>query len=502
MNFLRSLLGLDRDEKGGHKGRARHAAPDDGPYDDHNADHNGAPGLRPSAGTGPLPPPRQPDSSPARPGVAGPPPPRVPLSSPSSAVPRRKVAPPAVANAAPVVPGPADDIGTPIAAALARLEEPRLLRAGWALVEDRADRLVQLFYARFFLLAPHARELFQIDMSRQRDHFLHAIGAIVAAADDPDSMRARLAALGADHRKFDARPGQYEAAGAALLAALRDVGGAAWTPEMTGAWETAIGRAATIMREAAARYAGTPAYWTATVIGHERYGSDVAIIRVQPDQPYMYRAGQYLTLKLAQRGYDAWRPMSIASAPRGDNTLDFYVRAIAGGLVSPALVAHTRVGDELYLGPPLGGPLVADPAYTSGLVCIGGGVGASAIKAVVEQVARWRPPIPPVHAYIGMRRIDDLPVAYDLARTARAVSGITVTTIASDEPASYRGPRGLVGNYAAAAEGPQLAGTDWDVFVAGPPPMIGHCIRRFTDLGVPRARIRSDFDDYGLATVT
>jgi NAD(P)H-flavin reductase/hemoglobin-like flavoprotein len=361
---------------------------------------------------------------------------------------------------------------------------------------------VQLFYARFFLLAPQARDLFEIDMSRQRDHLLQALTAVVATADNPGAMRAKLAGLGADHRKFDARPGHYDAAGAALIGALRDVAGPAWTQEMTAAWESAIVRTATIMRDAAAERAGTPAYWTATVIVHERHGSDVAIIRVQPDQPYMYRGGQYVTLKLTERGYDSWRPMSIASAPRADNTLDFYVRAIPGGLVSPALVAHTRVGDTLHLGPPLGGPLVADPAYTSGLVCIGGGVGSSAIKAVVEQVARWKPPIPPVHAYIGMRRVDDLPVAYDLARTASGIDAITVTTIASDEPATYPGPRGLVGNYAADAEGPGLARTGWDVFVAGPPPMIDHCVRRFTDLGVPRSRIHSDFDDYGLAGVT
>ena len=88
-------------------------------------------------------------------------------------------------------------------------------------------------------------------------------------------------------------------------------------------------------------------------------------MRIQVDEPYPYRAGQYLTLELPSHRRE-WRSMSIASAPRSDNTFDIHVRAVGASGVSAALVWQTRVGDRLRLGPPRGNDLVIEPGTLSG----------------------------------------------------------------------------------------------------------------------------------------
>ncbi len=377
--------------------------------------------------------------------------------------------------------------------------EAKLVREGWSLVEGDPIRFARLVYSRLFIDAPDVQGLFRGYRADQKQlgHLVEAVRMMVDAADNPELIRGRLRQLGVDHRKFDTRPIFYEALGEALTSTLREMGGDRWNTNIDAAWNACYDRVAAVMRGAAAERAGTPAYWTAEVIAHERWSEDLAVFTVQPSQPYAFRAGQYCTIKLGQLGRDEWRPMSIANAPAGNNQLTFYVRAVLGGLVSPALVAHLKVGDTLRLGPPLGGPLVADRAYTHGLVVVCGGAGCAAAKAVVEHIATWESPRPQVRAYIGLRRMDDVPILPGLVALASRVPELQVTGVMSDDR-GWTGPRGPVGDFASAVEGPLLVRSRDDVFVAGPPGMIESTVDRFMAAGVPRERIHTDFDDWGL----
>src|ERR1700730_5383133 len=54
-----------------------------------------------------------------------------------------------------------------------------------------------------------------------------------------------------------------------------------------------------------------------------------------------------------------WRYYSIANAPREDETLDFHIRVIGGGSLSPALARRLAVGSRLRLGSPGGAVTLA-----------------------------------------------------------------------------------------------------------------------------------------------
>lgn len=367
------------------------------------------------------------------------------------------------------------------------------MRRAFDLVADRADKLVRTFYAELFVaLGDDALRMFPSSMVAQREDFGRALVQWVVT-DSPDSMTAHLAQLGADHRKFDVQPAHYDLVGTALISAWKNLAGDAWTPRMESVVRASYTRLASIMIDGAAANQDEPKSWGATVIAHERVLPDFAVLRLQPDAPYPYRPGQYLTIEVGSHRRQ-WRQMSIASAPRPDNTFELQVRSVNATGVSAALVMHTRIGDRVRLGPPRGNDLVIEPGTVdNGLLCVCSGTGAAPVSAVVESVMNW-PDYPPLHAFVGVRTAGDLYPVDQLSRLVRSsarADQVHVHGVVSDDPA-YTGLRGRVEDVV-----PELK--DWaqlgfDVLVSGPNLMMATTINELIDRGVPSRRIH--FDQY------
>ena len=189
-------------------------------------------------------------------------------------------------------------------------------------------------------------------MEVQRSRLLRALVHVVQMVDRPDELVPFLEQLGRDHRKFGVLAEHYDAVGAALLGSVAEFAGPAWTPEVEKAWTDAYTTVAGAMRTAARAERG-PATWLGRVVGHRRIGWDLAVVEVAASEPVPYRAGQYVSVETPQRPR-LWRYLSPANAPRDDGRLEFHVRAVPGGWVSRAIVAHSRVGDTWRIGPPMG----------------------------------------------------------------------------------------------------------------------------------------------------
>jgi NAD(P)H-flavin reductase len=369
------------------------------------------------------------------------------------------------------------------------------LREAWDLVSDRAEMFVSTFYAELFVRLPEAMHMFPSHMTRQRQDFGKALVQWVLA-DDPDAMTVHLQQLGADHRKFDVEPRHYEVAGAALVSTWKTFAGSRWRPRYEAAILGAYTRLASVMIDGAMRSLREPASWSARVIDHHRVLQDFAVVRIQPDAPYAFRPGQYLTVELETRPKE-WRQMSIASAPRPDNTFDIHVRAAGATGVSAALVMHTRIGDRLRLGPPRGNDLVIEPGTVpGGLLCVASGTGAAPITAVVESILDW-PEQTQVYAYVGGRTRDDIyPVRWlnELIHSHGRTQGARVYGVVSDDP-QYKGYRGRVETVVPSLQNWAAMGVD--VLVAGPDPMIAATVQNLTGVGVPQDKIH--FDQYEVA---
>lgn len=360
----------------------------------------------------------------------------------------------------------------------------RLVRESWARIETRSDEVAQFFYGMLFTLNPASRELFPVNMEVVRSRLLRALVHLVQMIDRPDELMPFLRQLGRDHRKFGVVATQYESVGTALLASIKRHSGSAWTPSVERAWAEAYTIMARAMLDAAAADEG-PAFWPAQVIDHQRLGWDLARVRLQPDYPVPYQAGQYVSVEVPQRAR-LWRYLTPANAPTDDGIVEFHVRSVAGGWVSRAIVAHTQVGDMWRIGPPLG-RLAVDRDADRDVLMVAGGTGIATMCALLDDLAQWGEN-PRVHLFYGGRVDEDLYALDELHQLASVNPWLTVVPVLEQDPGSRNAEHGtladIVTKYGAWA--------DRDVLVAGSPAMIRSTVSRMLVAGTPLDRISYD----------
>jgi NAD(P)H-flavin reductase len=340
------------------------------------------------------------------------------------------------------------------------------------------------FYGQLFAMDTEIRAMFPAAMDVQRKRFFRALVRIVSDQGDVPYLER----LGRAHRKYGVRERHYGVFRRALLATLPRFGAEAWDDAARQAWERAFDHAVDIMIDAAERDAkDTPAWWIGTVAATSLRGPDLAVLTVAPEQPLSYQAGQYVSVQ-TPHWPRLWRRYSVANAPRPDGTLHLHVRAIAGGLVSPALVHHVQAGDPLVLGAP-DGTMTADTDSVRDVLCLAGGTGLAPIKAIIEAIIRApaRGRRREVVLYFGARRHQDL---YDLAELQEmevAYPWLQVIPAVSDEPARDSVMYGTVPELAAKA-----TWTDRDIYVSGPDAMIVKTVQVLKARGAPGHLIRYD----------
>lgn len=315
--------------------------------------------------------------------------------------------------------------------------------------------------------------MFPLTMSEHRERVFAALARLVWSMDAPAAVSAYLGQLGVEHRKFGVKAKHYTAFFDALLATVQHFSGPAWTERTRQAVTMAAEHTAAAMLRAADLDAQRqPAWWVGEIVRHELRSANLAVLRIRPDQPLRYRAGQYLSVQVA-RWPRVWRNYSIANAARPDGTLDLHIRAIPGGQVSRALVHDTRAGDTVLLGPARG-TMVVDHGSARDILCIAGGTGFAPIKAIIEGLAvqQGSGATRRVRLFAGARRRRDLYDLADLARLESQCPRLEVITALSDDPGA-QGRHGLLHDVVRQQAGWQ----DCDVFLSGPPGMVRATLR-------------------------
>jgi NAD(P)H-flavin reductase/hemoglobin-like flavoprotein len=355
------------------------------------------------------------------------------------------------------------------------------------LVTPFSDLIAHLYEA-MFASHPYLRGLFPDSMEFQRTHLERAFWYLIEHLDRPDEVAAYCARLGRDHRKLGVRPVHYEVFEAALAEALRRSAGERWTDDLEQAWLRMLRFAVAAMVDGADEALAEPAYWNGTVTDHQLRRPDLAVLRVRTAEPYPYRAGQYARLQSALLPH-TWRPYSVACAPREDGELEFHIRRTGSGGVSDALVAHTRVGDPLRLGPAQGS-MTLDDGLPEDVLIVVADTGWATAKALLEELAVRRPRDRRAHLFIGARTLDDL---YDTAALAELEQGRPWLRVV---PAIGEDPAATEDDSAADAVADALGRYgDWSghlAYVSGPPATVSATVRRLTAMNLPADRIRHD----------
>ncbi|MFC8045208.1 globin domain-containing protein [Nocardia sp. NPDC057353] len=367
--------------------------------------------------------------------------------------------------------------------------------------EGGREALARTFYAILFTDYPQIRDFFPAAMDAQRDRLVQAITYALDKLDEPEKLQPFLAQLGRDHRKYGVRPEHYVAVGYSMKKALRQYTGTElWTDEVEQAWDAGLEAIATTMIGAAAKET-TPSAWRGVVVERREVLRNLAVVRVQLDQPMQYAAGQYLSVQIPSRPR-MWRYLSPAVPPNASGEVEFHVRGVSGGWVSPAIVTNTAVGDQWLLGSPLGG--LGLPRNTKrAMLMVACGTGLAPLRAQLMAMAQRRTN-PKVHLFVGGHHPCDLYDLETLSQLAVVNKWLTVTPIAeSDEnPWWYEGPTdperdlpgleprltGQVGKVVAA----YAPWADRDVQIAGPPSMVQTSKFRLMAAGTPADHIRHD----------
>lgn len=323
-------------------------------------------------------------------------------------------------------------------------------RAALATLHDAvaAPGFAARFFARWFHADPAVPAMFPADPGPQRTAFAHAIDWVFGelAAQRPEDLVTFLAQLGRDHRKYGVTEAHYNTAAAVLYATLGEALGPALTGAVDAAARDALKLITGVMSGAADAEEG-PAFWEGTVVEYHRVAPQLGVVRMMLDAPLPYHPGQYVKVETPHRPR-MWRYLSPAMPADGSGAIEFHVRAVPGGAVSPAIVADTAPGDRWRLSSPHGGLHVERTA--GDVLMVAGSTGLAPLRAILLAMAQ-RVDNPRVHLFFGARypcELYDLPLLWQIAVHNPWLSVTPVAEFHNDPPwaADYPDvtpPRGL-----------------------------------------------------------
>ena len=130
-------------------------------------------------------------------------------------------------------------------------DELDLVRASFREMAAQGADCAESFYDRLFATSPGLRSYFPREMAQQWAKLMSMLGVIVAQLHDHAALQPLLADLARRHVGYGARPEHYAMVGEALLWALEQRLGTAFTPAHLAAWRNAYAALSSTMLEAA-----------------------------------------------------------------------------------------------------------------------------------------------------------------------------------------------------------------------------------------------------------
>jgi CDP-4-dehydro-6-deoxyglucose reductase len=211
-------------------------------------------------------------------------------------------------------------------------------------------------------------------------------------------------------------------------------------------------------------------------------------LKLPETQRLQFLAGQYLDFLLAD---GRKRAFSIANAPHDDEFIELHIRHVDGGRFTDWVFNKMQERAILRIQAPLGS-FVLDESSPRPMIFMGGGTGFAPLKGQIEQafesgVER------PMFLYWGVRAERDLYLPDLPKRWEAEHDNFKFVPVLSEPDSDWDGRSGWV-HEAVAADFDNLA--DYDLYMAGPPPMINAAREAFRAAGMPDAQMHYDSFEY------
>ena len=206
----------------------------------------------------------------------------------------------------------------------------------------------------------------------------------------------------------------------------------------------------------------------ATACAVDWYG-DVLRLRLVPERPMRYQAGQHVVLWLG----GVARPYSLASVPGEDPYLEFHLDCRRAGAFCDR-ARQLQVGDGVRLGELRGGALHYDPDWQARpLWLLAAGTGLAPLWGLLREALR--------QGHAGPIKVLHVAHAHYLAEALQALAGEQVSV----ELVEGEG-------FEAALAGLRVASRQTVALVCGAPGRVEQIARRLFIAGVPRNQVFAD----------
>ncbi|MBD9641783.1 2Fe-2S iron-sulfur cluster binding domain-containing protein [Ensifer sp. ENS07] len=224
---------------------------------------------------------------------------------------------------------------------------------------------------------------------------------------------------------------------------------------------------------------------SATVTKIERVTHDIAIISCAADNGDWidFLPGQYASLQfegMPERAY------SFANAP-SSQLMEFHIRAVPDGAVSPAVYANLKSGDRLKIAGPKGMAYLRKK-HSGPMVFAAGGTGLAPILSMLRALKENKT-ARAGHIYFGVRTPKDIYLEDELKALALSLEWDGPQVVVSSEPAET----GRRAGFLADAMKDDLSGCkEMKAYLCGPPIMIETCRKVLTNLGLEHSNCHVD----------
>ncbi|KMO33785.1 dihydropteridine reductase [Methylobacterium tarhaniae] len=393
---------------------------------------------------------------------------------------------------------------SPATIALVKATVPALEVHGLAITRRMYERLFQ---------DPAIRDLFNQshhgETGSQPKALANAVLAYARNIDNLGALTGAVERIAQKHATLAILPAHYHSVAEALLGAIRDVLGAAATPEICAAWGEAYWFLADILidREAAIYrdHETQPGGWTGwrdfrieSVTRESETIRSFVLVPVDGGRVLRHQPGQYLGIRFDLPGRGVLkRNYSVSCAP-DDRAYRITVKregapGLPPGLVSSWLHDEAAPGTVLQAAAPAG-DFVLDRASSAPVVLVSGGVGLTPMMSMLETIRAESPERPTwyVHGALNGRVHAMAEHARRLAAGSDAIRLHTVyeAPLAGDRPGADYDAAGRITPDWLAAHTPAAEAT---YYLCGPKPFLASLVHGLARLGVPAERIRYEF---------
>lgn len=280
-----------------------------------------------------------------------------------------------------------------------------IVKATAPVLAEHGYPIITCFYKRLLDAHPELKNVFNMahqEQGQQQQALARAVYAYAEHIEDPTSLMAMLKTIANKHASLGVRPEHYPIVGEHLLAAIREVLGAAATDEIISAWAQAYGNLADVLmgmetelyEQSTSRLGGWTG-WRLFVVREKRPESSVitSFILEPADGGVVenFEPGQYISLAIdvPALGLQHIRQYSLSDMPNGHSYRISVKREDGGGVNPPGFVScllheHVNVGDEVRLAAPYGTFHIDVNARTP-IVLISGGVGLTPMISMLKR---------------------------------------------------------------------------------------------------------------------